>query len=292
MYAPTGLFLLAAVWVAIVAVGYTGMFWAIEEPTWRDAFSASGSSLLTLGFRAPLDIPATALTFSEATIGLLLVALLVAYLPTMYAAFSKREAAVTKLEVRAGNPPTPMRIIAMYHTLGEQERLAELWEDWENWFIELEESHTSLAALNFFRSPQPHRHWVVAAATILDAAALQASVVDGKRVPQAELCIRAGFLALRRVAAYFTVSFNPDPHFPAAGINVSRAQFEAAYDGLSASGVPLNPDREAAWFAFAGWRVNYDSVLIALATITLAPDAPWLPARFEGGSRIPLTRIS
>jgi hypothetical protein len=38
-------------------------------------------------------------------LGLLLVALLIAYLPTMYAAFSRRETAVKLLEVRAGNPP-------------------------------------------------------------------------------------------------------------------------------------------------------------------------------------------
>jgi hypothetical protein len=39
--------------------------------------------------------------------------------------------------------------------------------------------------------------------------------------------------------------------------------------------VPLKPDREQAWLDFAGWRVNYDQVLIALANLTMAPASMW-----------------
>jgi len=64
----------------------------------------------TLCHRQPFEqtdtLPQTLLAFTEGTIGLILVALLIAYLPTMYTAFSRREAAVTLLEVRAGSPPS------------------------------------------------------------------------------------------------------------------------------------------------------------------------------------------
>ena len=39
--------------------------------------------------------------------------------------------------------------------------------------------------------------------------------------------------------------------------------------------MPLKADLEQAWRDFAGWRVNYDRVLLALAALTMAPDAPW-----------------
>jgi hypothetical protein len=39
--------------------------------------------------------------------------------------------------------------------------------------------------------------------------------------------------------------------------------------------VPVVGDRDGAWRAFAGWRVNYDAVLIALAGLVMAPYAPW-----------------
>ena len=93
-YAPVAVLSLLPVWLALVLFGFMGMFWAIDAGSLYAAFRASGSSLLTLGFETAPGLPRSLLAFSEATIGLILVALLIAYLPTMYAAFSRREAAV------------------------------------------------------------------------------------------------------------------------------------------------------------------------------------------------------
>ncbi len=38
---------------------------------------------------------------------------------------------------------------------------------------------------------------------------------------------------------------------------------------------PLKPDRDQAWRDFAGWRVNYDTVLLSLASMVTAPYAKW-----------------
>ncbi|HWD73626.1 MAG TPA: hypothetical protein VG371_00720 [Solirubrobacteraceae bacterium] len=48
-----------------------------------------------------------------------------------------------------------------------------MWDSWENWFIELGESHTTFPQLGFFRSPHPRNHWVLAAEAVLDGAALK-----------------------------------------------------------------------------------------------------------------------
>jgi hypothetical protein len=142
------------------------------------------------------------------------------------------------------------------------------------WFADIEESHTSLAALVFFRSPQPDHSWVTAAGAVLDAAAIAASTLDIPRDAQADLCLRAGYLALRRIADFFKVPHNSDPQ-PGDPISISREEYEAACEQLANSGVPLKPDRDQAWRDYAGWRVNYDTVLLALAAITAAPYAPW-----------------
>ena len=34
-------------------------------------------------------------------------------------------------------------------------------------------------------------------------------------------------------------------------------------------------DRDQAWRDFAGWRVNYDTVLLSLASMVTAPYAKW-----------------
>lgn len=273
-YAPIGLLLLPVFWLTLVLIGYMGMFWALDNVSWHDAFRVSGSSLFTLGFATPNTTVSAFMTFSEALIGLVLIAILIAYLPTMYSAFSRREATVTLLEVRAGSPPSAIEMFERFRRLHRLEELNEIWVTWEAWFSELEESHTSLAALAFFRSPRPHRHWVIAAGAVLDAASLAASTLDVPRDSHADLCIRAGYLALGHIAEYFKLPYNPHPK-PTDPISVSRAEFDEACRRLAAANVPLKPDLDQAWRDFAGWRVNYDRVLIALAALTMAPEAPW-----------------
>jgi hypothetical protein len=178
------------------------------------------------------------------------------------------------LEVRAGSPPSAIEMILRYHRIHGLDRLNVLWVQWEQWFADIEESHTSLAALVFFRSPQPDHSWVTAAGAVLDAAALLRSTIDVPRDAQADLCLRAGYLALRRIADFFQIPYNANPR-PTDPISLNRAEFEAAYDELARNGVPLIADRDQAWRDFSGWRVNYDAVLLLLAALTMAPYAPW-----------------
>ena len=278
MYAPTSLLALPLVWLAFILVGYMGMFWALGASSWWVAYNNSGSALFTLGFQQLDDFVKITLTFSESAIGLLLIALLISYLPTMYAAFSKREEAVTLLEVRAGSPPSATEMLKRFYHLERMDKLAELWITWEIWFVELEESHTSLPALAFFRSPQPQRSWITAAGTVLDTASLVVSTIDFPRDAQADLCIRAGFLALRHIATFFNIPYDPSPS-PGDPISITRAEYDDACEQLARAGLPLKPDREQSWRDFAGWRVNYDTVLITLAHLVMAPEAPWITDR-------------
>jgi hypothetical protein len=273
IYAPLSLLLLAVTWLAIIGAGYAAMLWALGAHPLREAFTLSGSSLFTLGFDRPPDLPKVALSFTEATLGLSLLALLITYLPSLYGAFSRREAMVTLLEVRANSPPSGVDMILRYHRIHGLDELEGLWTSWENWFVELEETHTSLPSLVFFRSPQPEHSWVTAAGAVLDGAALSQSCFP-ERSPKAQLCLRAGYVALRRVADFFGIPYTADPA-PDDPITVARDEFDAAYDRLAADGVPLLEDRDQAWRDFNGWRVNYDTVLVTLAQLVMAPYAPW-----------------
>jgi hypothetical protein len=57
-----------------------------------------------------------------------------------------------------------------------------------------------------------------------------------------------------------------------------------------AADVPLKPDADQAWRDYAGWRVNYDTVLLALAGLAMAPYAQWSSDRSLRYRRPPLTR--
>jgi len=86
--------------------------------------------------------------------------------------------------------------------------------------------------------------------------------------------LRAGYLSLRRIADYFAIPYDKSPS-PTDPISVARDEYDDAYDRLEAAGIALKPDRDQAWRDFAGWRVNYDTVLITLAALVVAPTAPW-----------------
>lgn len=274
LYAPVALLILLGVWVTLILGGYTAMFWGLGGRPLRTAFVLSGSSVLTLGFERPPDLPSTSLAFTEAGTGLVMLAMLITYLPSIYGSFSRREIAVTDLEIRAGSPPSGVEMIERYWILGRIDRLEEVWRRWEEWFEELEESHTSFPALVFFRSPQPDHSWVTAAGAVLDGASLVTSTVDAPRNVAAEFCIRAGYLSLRRIATFFGVPYDPNPK-QGDPITIGRDEFDAVCDRLATAGVPLKEDRDQAWLDFAGWRVNYDTVLIAMAGLTMAPYAMW-----------------
>ncbi len=272
LYAPLALLALALTWLAIVLAGYIAMFWALGARPLRLAFALSGSSLLTLGFDHPPDLPTVALSLTEALLGLTLAALLITYLPSLYSTFSRREAMVTALEVRAGRPPSGVEMIERFFLIRSFEDLNVEWERWETWFVELSETHTSLPSLVFFRSPQPDHSWVTASGAVLDGAALYDACIE--QDPRAELCLRAGYLALQRVADFFGVPYPPDPTADDP-ITVAKDEFDAAYDRLAGAGITMAREREEAWREFKGWRVNYDAVLVSLAGLVMAPYAPW-----------------
>jgi hypothetical protein len=278
LYAPVALLTLLPTWYSLVMFGYMLIFRAVGVKTWYLAFRDSGSSLLTLGFEAVNTFGWSILAFSEGIIGLILVALLISYLPTMYSAFSRREMAVTLLEVRAGDPPSAIEMIKRYYRIHGLDKLGQIWETWEVWFAEIEESHTSLPALVFFRSPHSNHSWVTASGTVLDAAALTLAAVDVPPDWRANLCLRAGYLALDNIADYFDIPYNHAPQ-PGDAISIGRVEFEIALAELEAQGVPLKADRELAWRDFCGWRVNYDRALIGLARFTMAPETRWVTDR-------------
>lgn len=274
LYAPFTLVLLPFTWLVLVVGGYMLMFRGLGVSSWRTAFDESGSSVLTLGFVHPHDVPGMALAFSEAAIGLFLLTLLIAYLPTIYSAFSRRELLVAHLEARAGSPPSAFDLLRRAHLIEKLHDLDDLWVSWQLWFAELEETHTSLGALAFFRSPKPDRSWVTAAGAVLDAAALVNSTIEGPWQPMAALCVRSGFTALRSIADFFDIDNDHDPA-STDPISIARDEWEDVCRQLTAVGVPLKEDRDQAWRDFAGWRVNYDVVLIRLAGLTMAPYAMW-----------------
>jgi hypothetical protein len=90
-------------WLGGFIVGYGLLLW-LPGGSFPAALREAGSSLFTLGFAARAGAEPSVVDFLAAASGLVIVAVLIVYLPTLYAANNRRETEVTLLSPRAGIP--------------------------------------------------------------------------------------------------------------------------------------------------------------------------------------------
>ncbi|MGI4869753.1 MAG: hypothetical protein ACRYFX_01095 [Janthinobacterium lividum] len=275
-YAPVGLVALPIGWLALVGAGYTAIYWALDVGNFTKCYELSGSALLTLGTTPPRGLVPSIFSYSEATLGLLLLTLLISYLPTIYQAFSRREVVVAQLELRAGVPASASGLLLWLGHDGDFENDDAQWLTWEQWLVEIDESHTSLPVLAFFRSPQGGRSWVTAAGLILDTANLLFSALDVPRSRQVEITFTAGCLALNRVHRFFDHTSETEPtelRTPEEqdAAHPDRQRFAECWQHLSATSLPLRPDEEAAWQHYRERRRRYAPALEFLSKLLMTP---------------------
>ncbi len=281
---------LLVTWLGAIWLAGAGMQWALSGGSAGRAFGASASALTTLGLSSAGG-GASAAAYIEAVLGIGLLALIISYLPSFYAAFSRREAPVTKLAMRTGLPPAGPAILSrLWCQAGPQRVLNETWQAWEDWFVDLSESHTSFPLLAFFRSPQTAKSWITAAGAILDAAALALAAVDGDWGPETEMCLHAGIVSLRHIADFHGISYPRDP--AGAPIAVTEHEVTAACQELKAAGVAVVSDLDAAYDQFRAYRAAYDQLLLALCAYLYAPPAPWSSDKVAAARpRPPIIRV-
>jgi hypothetical protein len=276
--APVALLLQLLLWLALAAVGY-GLLLLPVTGSPHAAVREATSSMLTLGFTSTHGWWATAVDATAAVTGLVVIALQIAYLPTLYGAFNRRETDVTLLAVRAGEPAWGPELLARTHFGFLGMDLATFYGSWERWAADIAESHVSYPVLLRFRSPRPLGSWLIGLLAVLDAAAMHLAGCPTTAPVQARLCLRMGFICLRRLARTMGLSVDEDPH-PDGPLELTQEQFREGYQRLVAVGFPVEVSAEQAWPHFRGWRVNYEAAAYALAR-----ELDAVPARWSGPRR-------
>ena len=284
-----------AAWLGISLIGFALLFWPFSSRGLASAFITAGSSLFTLGFSEPPGTGPAAVVFAAAVTGLVIVALQVAYLPTLYAAFNRRENEVALLNSRAGVPSWGPELLARTHyALGSGvstiDTLPDLYARWERWAADVAESHTTYLPLVRFRSPRPLSSWVTALLAMLDSAAMLLSLSPSvaPEVP-ARLCLRVGFRCFTQIAQTMGIPV-PDEADPHAGISLTYQEFLDAVERLRQVDFPIERDPAEAWPDFVGWRVNYEAAAYALAAAVDAVPALWSGPRRRPTPVIPPRR--
>jgi hypothetical protein len=279
--APVQIIAQVVAWLALYELGFGLLIWSLSSTAgFGGALEQAGSALCTLGYIVPHQSGVAALDSLAALTGLGTVALQIGYLPTLYAAFNRRESLITMLDSRAGVPSWGPELLARTHfglgtgvsAVGE---LPDLFESWEQWSADVSESHTTYVPLVWFRSPHPWSSWVTAQLAVLDAAALYLALLpNGSDLIKARLCLRGGFTCLGNIARALGMPI-PNDAGPNDGISLTYEDFVQAIDRLRQVDFPIERPIEDAWSDFLGWRVNYEAAAYALAFATDAPPALW-----------------
>ncbi len=271
--APVALITQLFFWGASLVVGFALMLMPTVH-SFPDALLQALTALFTVGAVHIGGPPDTGIDIAVGAIWVVIVALQIAYLPALYAAFSRREGLVSLLESRAGTPAWGPELLARHQLVGITDTLPDLYATWEEWAADVAESHTTYPILLLFRSPEPWFSWLLGLLAVLDGAAMHLALSPSEASSNARLCLRMGFTLLQRIAVTLGWTVDPDPS-PEGPIQLSYEEFASAVEMLERVGFRTERTAEDAWPDFRGWRVNYESIAYRLADRLTAPPTPW-----------------
>jgi hypothetical protein len=202
--APFFFFVLLVGWVSLALLGYALILWSPAfvdgigpgGDSFGNALYVSGTSLFTLGSVSNVTGWTRAVVVAEGATGLALFAVVIAYLPVLYQAFNRREVGVLLLDARAGSPPSGSELLHRMGSAGVASSLSELFAEWERWVADVLESHMSYPLLALFRSPHEDSSWITSLGSVLDAATLILTSVDGEPNERARLMYGTGVHAV------------------------------------------------------------------------------------------------
>ena len=260
-------------WLVLLLIAFTIML----EPYTHDlgdAITEVGAAMFTLGLARSARFTNDTIVIFAAASGFIVIALQIAYLPSLYAAFNRRESLITMLASRAGEPSWGPEILIRHQLVDIVDALPDFYDEWETWAADFSESHSTYPVLLLFRSPDPWSSWITALLSVLDSAAMQLALNPSTAPSQARLSLRMGYTALHRISDALGWKYDPDP-MPDGPVRLTFDEFAAAVSLLQDVGFPTERDAATAWPHFRGWRVNYEDLAYRWADRVLAPPAPW-----------------
>lgn len=243
---------LLAVWAVLQVFGFGLIWWGLGDiPTvsgLTDAWYFSGVVFFTVGFGeiVPIDVVPRAGSILEAFFGVVTIALVVGYLPSLYAAYSDRERMLMMLDAGGTDRITPTELIKAWAPDADPKKIDDEFLRWEEWAAGILETHSTVPLLGLFRSHDRRQNWVTALGLLSDAA-LQAQIIVGATDGN-------GYWFLRRAEAIFremTQGADLSPYLEAFDDFQPQDLFRGLYDDLTDHGFQLRPYEEAAAYTRA-----------------------------------------
>ena len=279
-FGPLSLIFLLVLWAASLIFGFALLQFSAgrhlrlsgEPLTFGLMLYHSGETFFTLGYGdiTPDSPFARALAVIEAGTGFGFLAIVIGYLPTIYSGFSRREIEISRLDARAGSPPTAAELLLRFGKCPQQNVLDQIFRDWERWAAEVLESHLSYGVLGYFRSQHNNQSWLGALTTILDATALVMAGIDDIKDEQASLTFAMARHAVVDLAQVYRAQYNP--HYPD---RLPDKEFARLRQRLADEGLKIHDNPESLE-KLTELRSMYDAYAYGLAQRLVITLPPWL----------------
>jgi hypothetical protein len=289
-YGPLSLLLLFVMWALLLTAAYALIYFGMHMPfhdpanpvtAWqrmRSCLYISGTTIFTLGLGdvQPATQAARMLIVLEAGTGLGFVALVIGYVPVLYAAFSEREISVALLDARAGSPPTAGELLLRHDFKGGHHAMTALLAEWERWCAAMLETHISYPILCYYRSQHDNQSWLAALTAVLDACALLITTIEGPSTRQAQLTFAVGRHTLVDLGHVFRQEANEKRLREEPPTRLSDEEYARLCEMLGVAGFSLCGDmgtRER----LQAIRVLYEPHACALASYLRLELPMWAP---------------
>jgi len=232
----------------------------------------SGETFFTLGYGDITPASGFSRTFSviEAGMGFGFLGVVIGYLPTMYADFSRREIEISLLDARAGSPPSAAELLTRAVDSLDQGALDRLFQDWERWAAEVLESHLSYPVLSFYRSQHSNQSWLAALTVVLDATALVIAGIDQIGKQQALRTFKMARHAVVDLAQVVNAHYDQQAPDRLSPEDLAQIRMQLAQKGLQ---VRQGPEVDG---KLADLRVLYEPYVQAIAKNLFIALPPWI----------------
>lgn len=257
LYIPVSLLAILAWSIVLATLGYTLLLYGVTENSISTAYENSVSSMSTLGIAGePKTLLEATIGGIEAFTGPTFVALLVAYMVSVFSAYSKHRDRLDKGdELLAGNENGADLLVSSMRA-GGLDSLDAIWSLWIDEFKDLERTYHSVDGYLLLFAPNMSHHWSADSPMVLDAAALRNSLVAGDPDDKAASCLALGSIAFAHLAKHYrhrVISLRMHKERPA----IDRLQFDSCAQELSAAGIAVATDLDQAWEQFDALRQRY-----------------------------------
>lgn len=280
---PLLILVLLALWIMQQILGFALIWWAVDGvegvTSFADALYYSGVVYFTVGFGEvlPADVGPRLGALIEAGCGVVTTALVVGYLPSLYAAYSEREKKLMTIDDGSDERITPTSLVIAWSPNADTDRLNNKLAEWGEWVASIHETHSTLPMLLLFRSHDRRQNWVTALGLLADTA-VHAQIITA--------CTgrTESYWLLRRIIALFEeltdgVDLSPYEHH----IRVPDSEhpdthlFDGLYAAMEAHGFELLP-RDVALRRASAFRNRFAPPMEQLIDALMCPRGFWSPA--------------